>query len=57
MTDLNSLMIFAKVVEAKSFSEAARLLKMPTQPSAVALLTLRMNSGYACSNAQPAASG
>lgn len=29
MTDLNSLMIFAKVVEAKSFSEAARLLKMP----------------------------
>ena len=30
MTDLNSLMIFAKVVEAKSFSEAGRLLKMPT---------------------------
>ena len=30
MTDLNALMIFAKVVEAKSFSEAARLLKMPT---------------------------
>src|SRR5215469_3730504 len=30
MTDLNSLMIFAKVVEANSFSEAARLLKMPT---------------------------
>ena len=30
MTDLNSLIIFAKVVEAKSFSEAARLLKMPT---------------------------
>jgi DNA-binding transcriptional LysR family regulator len=30
MTDLNSLMIFAKVVEASSFSEAARLLKMPT---------------------------
>jgi len=30
MTDLNSLMIFAKVVEVKSFSEAARLLKMPT---------------------------
>jgi hypothetical protein len=30
VTDLNSLMIFAKVVEAKSFSEAARLLKMPT---------------------------
>lgn len=29
MTDLNSLMIFAKVVQAKSFSEAARLLKMP----------------------------
>ncbi|HUO34410.1 MAG TPA: LysR family transcriptional regulator [Candidatus Acidoferrum sp.] len=29
MTDLNSLMIFAKVVEVKSFSEAARLLKMP----------------------------
>jgi len=30
MTDLNSLLIFAKVVEAKSFSGAARLLKMPT---------------------------
>jgi len=29
MTDLNSLMIFAKVVEADSFSEAARRLKMP----------------------------
>ena len=30
MTDLNALMIFAKVVEARSFSKAARLLKMPT---------------------------
>jgi DNA-binding transcriptional LysR family regulator len=30
MTDLNSLMIFAKVVEAHSFSDAARRLKMPT---------------------------
>src|SRR5215472_16808548 len=30
MTDLNSLVIFAKVVEAKSFSEAARRLKIPT---------------------------
>ena len=30
MTDLNSLVIFAKVVEVKSFSEAARRLKMPT---------------------------
>ena len=30
MTDLNSLMVFAKVVEANSFSEAARRLKMPT---------------------------
>ena len=29
MTDLNSLVIFAKVVEAKSFSQAARHLKMP----------------------------
>ena len=28
--DLNSLLVFAKVVEAKSFSEAARRLKMPT---------------------------
>src|SRR6201984_3417312 len=27
--DLNSLMIFAKVVEVNSFSEAARRLKMP----------------------------
>ena len=30
MTDLNSLLIFAQVVEANSFSEAARRLKMPT---------------------------
>jgi DNA-binding transcriptional LysR family regulator len=29
MTDLNSLIIFAEVVEANSFSEAARRLKMP----------------------------
>jgi DNA-binding transcriptional LysR family regulator len=29
MTDLNSLALFAKVVEATSFSEAARRLKMP----------------------------
>lgn len=29
MTDLNSLLIFAKVVETNSFSEAARRLKMP----------------------------
>jgi DNA-binding transcriptional LysR family regulator len=30
MPDLNSLLIFAQVVEANSFSEAARRLKMPT---------------------------
>jgi DNA-binding transcriptional LysR family regulator len=30
MTDLNSMVVFAKVVEAKGFSEAARRLKMPT---------------------------
>jgi DNA-binding transcriptional LysR family regulator len=29
MTDLNALVVFAKVVEANSFSEAARRLKMP----------------------------
>src|ERR1700712_5125218 len=29
MTDLNSLMVFAKVVEANSFSEAVRRLIMP----------------------------
>ena len=29
MTDLNALVIFAKVVEAKGFSEAARRLRMP----------------------------
>jgi len=29
-TDMNSLLVFAKVAEAKSFSEAARRLKMPT---------------------------
>jgi DNA-binding transcriptional LysR family regulator len=30
MTDLNALIIFAEVVQANSFSEAARRLKMPT---------------------------
>lgn len=30
MPDLNALMIFAHVVEANSFSKAARILKMPT---------------------------
>src|ERR1700730_7078683 len=30
MADLNSLTIFAKVVQASSFSDAARRLKMPT---------------------------
>lgn len=30
MTDLNSLIIFAEVAEANSFSEASRRLKMPT---------------------------
>src|ERR1700712_4719306 len=30
MADLNSLVVFAHVVEASSFSEAARRLKMPT---------------------------
>jgi DNA-binding transcriptional LysR family regulator len=29
MSDFNALMIFASVVKAKSFSEAARRLKMP----------------------------
>jgi DNA-binding transcriptional LysR family regulator len=29
MTDLNSLVVFAHVVEANSFSGAARILKMP----------------------------
>ena len=29
VADLNSLAIFAKVVEAKGFSEAARRLKIP----------------------------
>jgi hypothetical protein len=30
MTDLNSLVVFAHVVDANSFSGAARILKMPT---------------------------
>src|SRR6516164_10931017 len=30
VTDLNSLIIFAEVADANSFSEAARRLKMPT---------------------------
>jgi len=30
MTDLNSLIVFAYVIDANSFSGAARILKMPT---------------------------
>ena len=30
MSDLNSLIIFAQVVDANGFSKAARRLKMPT---------------------------
>jgi DNA-binding transcriptional LysR family regulator len=30
MADLNALIVFAQVVQANSFSEAARRLKMPT---------------------------
>jgi DNA-binding transcriptional LysR family regulator len=50
MTDLNSLMIFAKVVEANSFSEAARRLKMPT--STVSLSFAKMLACRRISNIQ-----
>jgi Bacterial regulatory helix-turn-helix protein, lysR family len=57
MTDLNSLMIFAKVVEAKSFSEAARLLKMPTSTVSRRVADLWTSSACACSNVRRAACG
>jgi len=48
MTDLNSLALFAKVVEAGSFSEAARRLKMPISTVSRRMLSSKTNSGSAC---------
>jgi len=45
MPDLNSLMIFARVVEASSFSEAARRLKMPTSTVSRRIADLEDNLG------------
>jgi DNA-binding transcriptional LysR family regulator len=44
-TDLNSLIIFAKVVEANSFSEAARRLNMPTSTVSRRLAELEAQLG------------
>ena len=54
MTDLNSLALFAKVVEAGSFSEAARRLKMPISTVSRRIAELRTSSGCACSSGRPA---
>ena len=45
MTDLNALMIFAKVVEAKSFSEAARRLAMPVSTVSRRVADLELELG------------
>ena len=45
MTDLDSLALFAKVVEAGSFSEAARRLKTPISTVNAGLLSSRTNRG------------
>lgn len=45
MPDLNSLLIFAKVVEANSFSEAARRLKMPLQTASRRIAELEEQLG------------
>jgi len=49
-------MIFAKVVEANGFSEAARRLKCRRRPSAAALPTSRINFGVRRSNVRREAS-
>jgi hypothetical protein len=54
VTDLNSLVVFAKVVKAGSFSEAARRLKMPISTVTAASPNSRINSAFACSSARPA---
>ena len=48
MTDLNSLALFAKVVEAGSFSEAARRLKMPISTVSRRIAELEDQLGSAC---------
>ena len=45
VTDLNALMLFAKVVEANSFSEAARRLKMPVSTVSRRILELEDQLG------------
>ena len=43
--DLNSLMIFAKVVEVNGFSEAARRLKMPVSTVSRRIVELEQQLG------------
>jgi len=56
MTDLNSLALFAKVVEAASFSEAARRLKMPISTVSRRIAELEDQLGFACLNGRRATS-
>jgi len=46
VTDLNSLIIFAEVAEANSFSEAARRLKMPTSTVSRRIADLETQLGF-----------
>ena len=48
MTDLNALIVFAKVVEAKSFSEAARRLGMPVSTVSRRIAELKMSLEFGC---------
>jgi DNA-binding transcriptional LysR family regulator len=57
MTDLNSLMIFAKVVEANSFSKAARRLSMPTSTVSRRIAELEAQLASVCSNGRHGACG
>jgi hypothetical protein len=54
MPDLNSLMIFAQVVEANSFSEAARRLKMPTSTPALTEFAIRLRAAGSRNTTVPA---
>jgi hypothetical protein len=54
MTDLNSLVIFAKVVEASSFRKRRAASRCRSPLSAAALPTSRTSSASACSSVQRA---
>jgi hypothetical protein len=57
MADLNSLVVFARVAEANSFSEAARRLKMPISTVTAGSSNSRISwaAGYLNGRPQPTA--